>query len=122
MREDVVRTRAARSLVLPINRRIAEWQLDAARLRAQSGHLDREKAERLLAAVDRLESEVNDHLEHLAGVLRTTPHGELEEGRVLDTLRALKSLHHSLHGTRSQLTAGAIAARAAAAEQPHSHH
>lgn len=105
MREDVVRTRAARRIVLPINQKIAHWQSDAARLRAMSGRPSA-PADTILAEAARLEADVKGHLDELTEVLHTAPARRLEEGRVLDTMRALRSLSGTLGEIRQTLGHG----------------
>lgn len=101
-RDDVIRARAARKIVLPINQQIATWQVDAARLRAMSAR-PLTHGNDILAEVDRLETSINGHLEHLSAVLDASPPGTIEEGRVLDTVRALRSLGSCLDQIRDTL-------------------
>ncbi len=107
MREDVIRARAARRIVLPINRQIAAWQADAARLRAMSAR-GRSQESAILAEVDRLERNVDGHIEELSAVLKASSEQELDAGRLLDTMRALRSLSGCLRQVRETLriTAG----------------
>jgi hypothetical protein len=102
MREDVVRTRAARSIVLPINQKIAHWQVEAARLRAMSSRPG-PPAETILRQAARLDAEVTGDLEQLRQVLNHSPAKSLEVGRVLDTVRALNSLSLCLNEVRQRL-------------------
>ena len=102
VREDVVRARAARRIVLPINRQITVWQSDAARLRAMSARFD-PPANAILTEIDRLEAHVISNVEDLSAVLETTPTTAIEQGRVLDTVKALRSLGSSLHQIRDTL-------------------
>jgi hypothetical protein len=105
MREDVVRTRAARKIVLPINQKITHWQIEAARLKAMSSRPSA-PADAILAEAARLEADVKDHMEELAEVLDTAAVRQLEAGRVLDTIRALRSLTGTLDEIRRTLRNG----------------
>jgi hypothetical protein len=102
MREDVVRARAARRIVLPINQKITHWQIDAARLRAMSGRPGW-PAEAILAEARRLEADVKGHIDELSEMLDTAPALRLEEGRLLDTMRALRSLTGTISEIRQTL-------------------
>lgn len=102
-REDVKRARAARSLVLPINRQIAEWQLTAARFRAMTMRDD--AAQSMMNEITILGERISGHLDHLSNMLESIPRNAIDEGRVIDTIRALKSLDHSLSVTRDAIQA-----------------
>jgi hypothetical protein len=105
MREDVVRAQAARRVVSPINQKITHWQIDAARLRAMSGRPG-SPADAILAEAMRLEADVKGHIAELTEMLNTAPARRLEEGRLLDTVRALRSLAGTIGEIRQTLGQG----------------
>jgi uncharacterized protein YhdP len=98
LRDDVKRSRAARQLLMPINRQIAGWQIEAARLKALSERGLSMPQTR--ARAELLEQRVSAEFKDLSGQLQAAPEGVLEVGRVLDTLRALERLVDNLEITR----------------------
>lgn len=96
-RVDVQRTREAQKLVLPVNRQIGVWQAQAARLvafgsklRTTGGFEPRLKAEAedLAHAIERQRQALLDEASAL-------PPEIANHSRLLDTVRALDSVHQS---------------------------
>ena len=116
LRDDVKRARAARQLVSPVNRQIAGWQLEAARLKALSERGIALAQTRM--AAENLERQVSAEFQQLSGQLRASPDGALEVGRVLDTLRALERLVDNLEVTRRELGSNVSADRGPGPSHP----
>jgi hypothetical protein len=101
----VRRTRAARLLVNPINEQLGQFQIAAARLRVVGEKLARPSDE-VLEEADRLARQAAEFAEQLMQALAASPRGTLEEGRVMDTIRALHSLRERVEETRQTLIRG----------------
>ena len=92
MREDVRLARQATRALLPINRRIGEFQAVAARIRGAAQHMDPSIQARVRLQIAELDRQIATQRQQLRDEIGALPDEAREHSRVHDTQRALSSL------------------------------
>jgi hypothetical protein len=107
-RQDVQQAREAQKLVLPINRQISIWQAQAARLTGFGTKLKTTGGyePHLLAEAEQLERDIARQREGLHDQAQNLPPEIANHSRLLDTIRALDSVHQSAAKAVSLLSPG----------------
>lgn len=103
MREDVRLARQATRALLPINRRIGEFQAVAARIRGAALHMDPSLKARVRLQIADLDRQIAAQWQQLRDEIGALPDEAREHSRVHDTQRALSSLEIAVAETRRLL-------------------